>query len=85
MILETHCTQNVFKLQILKTAHSCVGKPIPFANGDPKRFSAFERDLKQLKEMESNGVNRVLHEFSLAILEVRGVGTSVRKTVIQCV
>ena len=85
MILKTHCTQDVCNLQILKTAHSFAGKPIPFANGDPLRLSAFERVYKRLREMVSNGGNRVLHEFSLAIPEVRGVGTSKRKTVIQCV
>jgi hypothetical protein len=85
MILQLHCTQIVFKLQTAQAVKKIAWLPIPFANCDPLRLDKFERLYSRLSAIFSNGLNRVLHDFSLAILEVRKVGTSEHKTVIQCV
>ena len=85
LILDLHCTQFEIKLQMVQAVKGFACKPIPFANCAPLQLNEFERVYERLTVMLSNGYARVLHDFSLAVLEVRGVGTSKRKKVIQCV
>jgi hypothetical protein len=82
MILQAHCTQVEMKMQIAKAVKNIAYKPIPFANRDPLRLNEFERLYRRLTAMVSNGLKRVLHEFSLAVPGVRRVGTSKRSTMI---
>jgi len=82
MILQAHCTQVELKKQIAYAVKKIAYKPIPFANRDPLRINEFERLYRRLTAIICNWLNRVLHEFSLAIPEVRNVGTSRRLTVI---
>jgi len=76
MILQTHCTQVESKMQTAAAVKKIAYKLIPFANYDPLRLNEFERLYRRLAEIFSNRLNRVLHEFSLAVPEVRKVGTS---------
>ena len=82
MILQAHCTQIELKMQTANVVKKIAYKPIPFANCDPLRINEFRRLYQRLMEIFSNRLNRVLHEFSLAVLEVRKVGTSKRTTMI---
>ncbi len=82
MILQSHCKQVVFKMQTADAVKKIAYKPIPFANCDPVRINEFGRLYERLMATASNGLNQVLHEFSLAVSEVRKVGTSKRLTMI---
>jgi hypothetical protein len=82
MILQTHCTQVEMKMQIAQAVKKIAYKPIPFANRESVRLSEFERLCGRLATISSNRHYRVLHKFSLAVFEVRRVGTSKRSTMI---
>jgi len=82
MILQAHCTHFVNELQIAQAVKKIACKRLLFANGDLLRTNEFERLYGCLTELLSNPLNRVLHEFSLAVPGVRKAGTSKRITVI---
>jgi hypothetical protein len=80
MILDAHCKQILFNWQMAKAVKEFAYKPIPFANGEHKRKKRFQRVQMRFPEVSSHGGRRVLHEFALAVPEVRRVGTSARKS-----
>ena len=82
MILEWHCTQIESKKQTAQAVKKIAWLPIPFANCDPLRFNEFERLYTRFAVIFPNSLNRVLHDFSLAVSEVRKAGTSGRLTMI---
>ena len=71
MIVEMSCTQSILKPQAARAVKTLAYKPIPFANCDLLRSNEFERLYKRSRAILCNGLNQVLHDFSLAVLEVR--------------
>ncbi|MBI5962276.1 MAG: hypothetical protein HY863_02275 [Chloroflexi bacterium] len=51
---------------------------LPFVKAEMERVNEFERVYKRMVEFPCNRSVQVLHEFSLAVSEVRKLGTSGR-------
>ncbi len=64
-MVEMSCTQSILKPQAARAVKKIACKPIPFANCDPSRLSAFERLYERLAELISNTILLGLKKISL--------------------
>src|SRR5690349_4321008 len=71
IFLARHCTYSMAFLQIALTVKECDPLRLPFADCDLGRSNEFQYVWTRFEETAFNAPNRVLHEFSCSVPEVR--------------